>query len=150
MPSENINHDKLMEYANRLKSGNALVLEMKPRSGLLMWNSSAQVASSYGLSTPTEITDQMPEFIAQLKSDDIYLAAQISCCLDAMFTARSTSVALRRADNGANYIDGYGTWLDPYSQTVRNYIAELAQELLTWALTRSFLRMWRILCWMRV
>ena len=46
-----------------------------------------------------------------------------------MFTARSTSVALRRADNGANYIDGYGTWLDPYSQTVRNYIAELAQEL---------------------
>ncbi len=129
VPSENINHDKLMEYANRLKSGNALVLEMKPRSGLLMWNSAAQVASSYGLSTPTEITDQMPEFIAQLKSDDIYLVAQISCCLDAMFTARSTSVALRRADNGANYIDGYGTWLDPYSQTVRNYIAELAQEL---------------------
>lgn len=129
VPSENINHDKLMEYANRLKSGNALVLEMKPRSGLLMWNSTAQVASSYGLSTPTEITDQMPEFIAQLKSDDIYLVAQISCCLDAMFTARSTSVALRRADNGANYIDGYGTWLDPYSQTVRNYIAELAQEL---------------------
>lgn len=129
VPSENINHDKLMEYANRLKSGNALVLEMKPRSGLLMWNSTAQVASSYGLSTPTEITDQMPEFIAQLKSDDIYLAAKISCCLDAMFTARSTSVALRRADNGANYIDGYGTWLDPYSQTVRNYIAELAQEL---------------------
>lgn len=129
VPSENINHDKLMEYANRLKSGNALVLEMKPRSGLLMWNSTAEMATSYGLSTPNEITDQMPEFIAQLKSDDIYLVAQISCCLDAMFTARSTSVALRRADNGANYIDGYGTWLDPYSQTVRSYIAELAQEL---------------------
>ena len=129
VPSENINHDKLTEYANRLKSGNALVLEMKPRSGLLMWDSTAEMATSYGLSTPTELTAQMPEFIAMLKEDDIYLVAQISCCLDAMFTARSTSVALRRADNGANYIDGYGTWLDPYSQTVRTYIAELAQEL---------------------
>lgn len=129
VPSENINHDKLMEYANRLKSGNALVLEMKPRSGLLMWNSTAQTALNYGLSTPNEITDQMPEFIELLKSYDIYLVAQISCCLDAMFTARSNNVALRRADNGANYIDGYGTWLDPYSQTVRSYIAELAQEL---------------------
>ena len=129
VPSENINHDKLTEYANRLKSGNALVLEMKPRSGLLMWDSTAEMATNYGLSTPTELTAQMPEFIAMLKEDDIYLVAQISCCLDAMFTARSTSVALRRADNGANYIDGYGTWLDPYSQTVRTYIAELAQEL---------------------
>ena len=131
VPSENINHDKLMEYANRLKSGNALVLEMKPRSGLLMWNSNAQIAASYGLVTPNEITNQMPELIALLKSDDIYLVAQLSCCLDAMFTARSNNVALRRADNGANYIDGYGTWLDPYSQTVRSYIAELAQELFT-------------------
>ena len=131
VPSENINHDKLMEYANRLKSGNALVLEMKPRSGLLLWDSKAEIAMNYGLTTPNEITEQMPELIELLKSDDIYLVAQISCCLDAMFTARSNSVALRRADNGANYIDGYGTWLDPYSQTVRSYIAELAQELFT-------------------
>ena len=131
VPSENINHDKLMEYANRLKSGNALVLEMKPRSGLLLWDSKAESALNYGLTTPNETTAQMPELIAMLKSDDIYLVAQLSCCLDAMFTARSNNVALRRADNGANYIDGYGTWLDPYSQTVRNYIAELAQELFT-------------------
>lgn len=129
VPSENINHNKLMEYAKRLKSGNALVLEMKPTSGVLLWNSTSEVAMSYGLSTPSEISDQMPAIIAELKADNIYLAAQISCCLDELFVARSTNVALRRADNGANYADGYGTWLDPYNQVVRNYIVELTQEL---------------------
>ncbi|MDO4983166.1 MAG: putative glycoside hydrolase [Eubacteriales bacterium] len=129
VPSENINRDKLMEYAKRLKSGNALVLEMKPPSGVLLWNSHSEVAMNYGLSTPNELTDQLPDILAELKEDNIYLAAQISCCLDELFVTRSTNVALRRADNGANYSDGYGTWLDPYNQILRNYIAELAREL---------------------
>ena len=129
VPSENVNRDKLIEYAKRLKSGNTLVLEMKPTSGILLWNSASDVAMNYGLSTPSELTDQMPEIIGELKEDGIYLAAQISCCLDELFVSRSTNVALRRADNGANYTDGYGTWLDPYNQVLRSYIAQLAQEL---------------------
>ena len=129
VPAENVNRDKLMEYAKRLKSGNALVLEMKPASGILLWNSASDVAMNYGLSVPNELTDQMPEIIGELKEDGIYLAAQISCCLDELFVSRSTNVALRRADNGANYTDGYGTWLDPYNQVLRSYIAQLAQEL---------------------
>ena len=47
--SENITQDKLNEYADRLSVGNALVLEMKPVSGNLMWNSQAQAAANYGL-----------------------------------------------------------------------------------------------------
>ena len=42
VPYTDLNHDKLMEYANRLNEGNALLLEMKPRSGQLMWNSQAE------------------------------------------------------------------------------------------------------------
>ena len=129
VPSENVNRDKLMEYAKRLKSGNALVLEMKPTSGILLWNSASDIAMNYGLSAPSELTEQMPEIIGELKEDGIYLSAQISCCLDELFVSRSTNVALRRADNGANYTDDYGTWLDPYNQVLRSYIAQLAQEL---------------------
>ena len=41
--AEDINTDHLMEMAGRLNSGNALLLEMKPRSGALVWNSEAEL-----------------------------------------------------------------------------------------------------------
>ena len=43
VPYTDLNHDKLMEYANRLNDGNALLLEMKPRSGQLMWRTKWEV-----------------------------------------------------------------------------------------------------------
>ena len=47
--AEDINTDHLMEMAARLSSGNALLLEMKPRAGALVWNSQATLAQRYGL-----------------------------------------------------------------------------------------------------
>lgn len=131
VPYTDVTAEKLPEYAARLNAGNGLVLEMKPRSGQLLWDSQADMALSYGLSVPTEQTAAMPQLIEKLKDENkgIYLAAQISCCIDELFASRSTTVTLRRADNNANYIDVNGTWLDPYNLSVRNYAAQLAQEL---------------------
>ena len=102
---------------------------MKPRSGTLMWDSFATEAVGYGLSTPSELTAELPTLVADIKEKDVYLVAQISCCLDELFASRSTTVTLRRADTGGNYIDNYGTWLDPYNLNVRNYVVEAAREL---------------------
>ena len=44
VPHENLNLEKLEEYANRLQTGNALMLEMKPRSGNLMWYSRSRTS----------------------------------------------------------------------------------------------------------
>ena len=129
VPAENISREKLQDYVGRLSLGNALVLEMKPRSGILMWDSMATEAMNYGLSTPTELTAEMPTIVSDIKERDIYLVAQISCCLDELFASRSTTITLRRADTGGNYMDDYGTWLDPYNMNVRNYVVELAKEL---------------------
>jgi hypothetical protein len=129
VPAENLNREKLQEYSARLKAGNALVLEMKPRSGILMWESQSPVAMNYGLSTPNEQTAEMPTLISELKEDDVYLVAQISCCIDELFASRSTNVTLRRADNGGNYMDESGTWLDPYNLTVRSYVIDMVREL---------------------
>lgn len=131
VPYTDVTAEKLPEYAARLNAGNGLVLEMKPRSGQLLWDSQADMALSYGLSVPTEQTAAVPQLIEKLKDENkgIYLAAQISCCIDELFASRSTTVTLRRADNNANYIDANGTWLDPYNLSVRNYAAQLAQEL---------------------
>lgn len=128
VPAENLTADKLDAYADRLSKGNALILEMKPRSGVLMWDSQATEALNYALTNPTAQTAQMPELIQGLKDRNIYLVAQISCCVDNLFASRSTTVSLRM-ETGANYTDDTGSWLDPYSSTVRNYIAQLAQEL---------------------
>lgn len=131
VPYTDVTAEKLPEYAARLNAGNGLVLEMKPRSGQLLWDSQADMALSYGLTMSTEQTAAMPELIAKLKDENkgIYLAAQISCCIDELFASRSTTVTLRRAENNANYVDANGTWLDPYNLSVRNYAAQLAQEL---------------------
>ncbi len=131
VPYTDLTADKLKEYTARLSQGNGLVLEMKPRSGQLMWDSQADMALSYGLTVPSEQTAAMPDLITQIKEDNkgIYLAAQISCCIDELFASRSTTVTLRRGDNNGNVIDDVGTWLDPYNLSVRNYIVQLAREL---------------------
>ena len=129
--SEDLNYDNLMEKAARLSSGNALLLEMKPRSGALNWASNAEAALSYGLYYQSELTSSIGGWVTELKSmedKDIWLVAQISCCVDGMLASRSTSFALR-TDYGADYIDSTGTWIDPYNPELRSYIVTLIQEL---------------------
>lgn len=129
VPYENLTEEKLDEYASRLKVGNALVLEMKPRTGQLMWNSGSQAAIDYGLYTANATTEALPALISSLKEENgIYLVAQISCCIDNIYASRSTTVALRTS-YGANYTDDEGTWLDPYNAELRTYVVEMVKEL---------------------
>ena len=104
VPYTDLTAEKLKEYTARLSQGNGLVLEMKPRSGQLMWDSQSDMALSYGLTVPSDQTAAMPDLITQIKEDNkgIYLAAQISCCVDELFASRSTTVTLRRGDNNGN------------------------------------------------
>lgn len=128
VPAENVYKDKLLEYAARLVAGNALVLEMKPRSGEMLWESHTLMAESYSLSTPTEKTAAIPETISMLKEQGIYLVAQISCCIDELLPTRTAAYCIH-TEAGLNYRDGYGTWLDAYNLDLRTWIAEMAQEL---------------------
>ncbi len=128
VPHENITLEKLEEYAARLQTGNALLFEMKPRSGNLMWYSNAKAALDYGLSVQTEVTNSIQRYVDMLKEKNIYLVAQISCCVDERYPAYSSLVALKTA-SGMNYYDDIGMWLDPYSQKVRDYVVEMAREL---------------------
>ena len=91
IPSVNVNPSKIIEYASRLVAGNALVLEMKPRSGVCLWESQSQMALAYSLNQPTELTAAMPEMIETLKGQNIYLVAQISCCIDELLPTRTTA-----------------------------------------------------------
>ena len=132
--AEDINTDHLMEMAARLSSGNALLLEMKPRAGALVWNSQATLAQRYGLYYQSALELDMAKMIEDLRAygDEhdkyIYLVAQISCCVDNLLPVRTTDYTLR-TEAGWDYSDDTGTYLDPYSADVRNYIVELCREL---------------------
>ncbi len=132
--TDELNRDMLLKYESRLNDGNALVLEMKPRSGQLMWKSDSDLARDYGIGSSSDLGDDMTPMInelreaASLRGREIYLAAQISCCVDELLASRSSSFALR-TDYGANYRDDTGTWLDPYNADLRNYVVQLTREL---------------------
>lgn len=128
LAAEELSEENINAAADRLSSGNALLLEMKPRSGLLMWNSKASAAQGYGLIAGKDVVNAMPRLVSELKERGIYLAAQISCCLDEAYATRSTKVALCHV-SGWSYTDKEGSWLDPYNLDVRSYIIELAREL---------------------
>ena len=128
IPAVNVSPNKIIEYAARLVAGNALVLEMKPRSGVCLWESQSQMALAYSLNQPSELTAAMPEIIETLKGQNIYLVAQISCCIDELLPTRTTSYCIH-TETGLNYTDGLGTWLDPYNLDLRTWIAEMVQEL---------------------
>ena len=127
-----LNEERLQTAAANLVDGNALLLEMKPRSGQLMWHSQAALAVSYGLYTDNDFANSLDKLIPALKmredGKEVYLVAQISCFIDDMLATRSTQFALR-TEAGLNYTDENGTWLDPYNSELRNYIISLIREL---------------------
>ncbi|MBR4393301.1 MAG: hypothetical protein IKT07_04665 [Oscillospiraceae bacterium] len=130
--AQDINYDKLMEIQASLIDGNAMMLEMKPRSGQLVWNSQTSIARNYSLNTDTDFANSLYTLIPDLKiredGKEVYLVAQISCFVDDLLASRASQYALR-TEYGANYTDEIGTWLDPYNAEVRNYVIDLAREL---------------------
>ena len=128
VPYTEMERDKLIAYAARLVSGNALVLEMKPRSGELMWESHSDMAANYSLSPATELTNAMPEYIGILKEQGVYLVAQISCCIDEMLPMRTSAFCIHN-EMGLNYRDEVGTWLDAYNLQLRDYVVQMVEEL---------------------
>ena len=100
------------------------ILEMKDRSGQLVWPSTSSVAmecATYGA------TDVMGA-IEQLHEAGKTVAAQISCFCDTLLVQRNWACALQSGAGGLFVSDEY-FWLDPYNSTVRTYLAELALEL---------------------
>ena len=129
-----VNRDNLLARAEQLNSGNALILEMKPRSGYLLWQSDTDLAKAYSLSVENDLTADMAGMLQQLRDyaaeaeKDLWLVAQISCCVDEMLATRSADFALR-TEAGSDYSDETGYWLDPYNADLRRYLIALVREL---------------------
>ena len=104
----------------------ALVLELKPASGLLSYRSTVPLTGSYALNGTLELQG----YAEQLKEKGVWLVAQLSALPDAALAARNAPIALKDAATGGVYQGAYGAaWLDPYHTSVRAYLAALMAEL---------------------
>lgn len=103
---------------------NGVVLELKSPTGQLAWASSCETAVSYGTGGVMDYT----ETLQTLHDAGLTAVAQISCCADKLLSDRNWTVTLQTGGSTYRDEDGIG-WLDPYNRTVRNYIADLMNEL---------------------
>ena len=102
-----------------------VVLEMKNRSGQLVWPSNAETALAYLTSGSTDVTAT----IESLHKEGMTVAAQICCFTDSQLLQHNWSFALRHADDSVCQNEDGSYWLDPYNQTVRAYLTDLCLEL---------------------
>lgn len=130
VPAQDVSMSGVGRYMSVMSSygANALVLEVKPVSGQLVWASSSPTAAAYSLNGSLDLEAMIAALRQQDEDDELYLVAQLSCCIDGLLAERCPSAALRFA-TGAAYADSEGAWLDPYSATVSAYLSELCSEL---------------------
>lgn len=107
------------------KLAKGLVLEMKAEDGKLAWISDVPMASSVAANSTWDPSAEL----AELKSDGWTLIARISCGVDTLLATQNPSVALRDA-SGNVYADGSGSWVDLWNKDVRDYIANLCEDLI--------------------
>ena len=130
VPAQDVSMSGVGRYMSVMSSygANALVLEVKPVSGQLVWASSSPTAAAYSLNGSLDLEAMVAALRQQDEDGELYLVAQLSCCIDGLLAERCPSAALRFA-TGAAYADSEGAWLDPYSATVSAYLSELCSEL---------------------
>lgn len=125
VPADGITESSLTNYSMTMSSdADALVLCMKPGSGQLSWKSGVELAAAFGANGTFDIS----ETVSALKEKNIYLIAELSCCVDEIMATRNTPLALK-TEAGGIYSDSRGSWLDPYNREARQYITDLMAEL---------------------
>lgn len=120
----NLSESAVTSYLEAHEEFNAIILDLKPAAGNLPYKSSVEFAEAYGLNGQTELEP----IISALKEKKIYVAAQVSCLVDSALSSHYSQMILTTED-GSQYSDGTGTWLNPYNSDLRSYIIDICREL---------------------
>ena len=127
IPYSNVTVDYVASRVESMTEANTVILQLKPANGQLVWNSTVSLASSYNLNGTVDIEEVINS--AKEAKEDVYLVADLSALIDTMMVSRNYPQSLQTVD-GSSYSDGNGSWINPYSSDMRNYLADLANELI--------------------
>ena len=111
-------------YLAKSTGANAVLLDVKTVTGMLVWESDVDIAKGYGTSGSVDLKS----IVSSLKERDIYVAVRMCCFVDNTLASCYAQLALRTSD-GKPYSDANGAWLDPTNALVRGYISDLCREL---------------------
>ena len=106
--------------------GNAMVVEMKPITGTLAWQSGTELAATLNANAEN---DSMTNAIRELSlNGDVYLIARVHCFKDTGLTSAKIGILV---DTGwAPWYDNYGDrWSSPANQQAVDYLSALCLEL---------------------
>ena len=115
--------DTALQQAAALEA-DSLVLQLQTAEGYLVWDAEAEMASAYGLSGQGDLA----AMVQAIREAGLRPVAELGTCVNTTLATRSPSIALKDAA-GKPYQDEQGGWLDPYNQTVREYLCSLTEEL---------------------
>lgn len=124
VPAASVTASGIDGYLAKSTEANAVLLDVKTVTGMLVWDSGVDIAKGYG----TNGTVDLKSIVSSLKERDIYVAVRMCCFVDNTLSSRYTQIALRTSD-GQPYSDSNGAWLDPTNALVRGYISDLCREL---------------------
>ena len=126
VPAADVTEATLNYYAGKMGDFDALVLELKGPDGFLRWHSGVAAADSFAVNGTLELA----ELLAPLKEQGVYLIAQISALADSAMAQRNAPIALKSAVTGQAFVAADGlSYLDPYSDSTREYLLALLAEL---------------------
>lgn len=124
VPADQISQSGIDARLSAVSGANAVLLDIKTVTGMLVWNSETDIAKGYG----TAGTVDLKAIVSNLKERDIYVAVRLCCFVDNTLASRYSQLTLKTTD-GQAYSDTSGAWLDPTNAVVKSYISSLCSEL---------------------
>lgn len=118
--------DELIELCDTTEL-NAMVIDVKDDTGYILYNTqNERIRNAKGVSS--YIAD-LPAFVAKLKEHGIYCIARVVTFKDMVMTKANPNMAVKNKD-GSIFVDGDGSaWLNPYDESVRQYLMDIAEEV---------------------
>jgi hypothetical protein len=135
MPQEKIsNEEYIKEFIKQIKKKNcnSVVIDFKTEDGRLCYSSMNENAIIG--SCAVHDNDTVRQAIDLFEDKDIAVIARIFCFSDNRVATANGDVAVKYMNTEVNWLDGSDenggkAWLNPYSKSVRNYIATVAKEI---------------------
>lgn len=124
VPASSVTASGVESYLSKYPDATGVLLDVKTVTGMLVWESQADIAKGYG----TSGTVDLKSIVSSLKESSKYVAVRMCCFVDNTLASRYTQLTLKTTA-GQAYSDSSGAWLDPTNATVRSYITSLCSEL---------------------
>ncbi len=135
MPYEKLgDEDYIKNFIKEIKkkNGNSVVIDFKTAEGRLCYSSMQENAII--ASAALYDNDTVRQAIGLFSDADISVIARIFCFSDSRLANADGDTAVKYMDTEVNWLDGKDenggkSWLNPYSKSVRNYLAAVAKEI---------------------